>query len=98
MTVNYSKDQQQQLCELWRTSNGITLKQFCQENKVSKSSMYKWLASCGKKALNCSATRLLPIQAETSLDIKGLEILLPNGILVRGDNAAIINLITELLR
>ena len=97
MTAKYTDEQQRQLCEAWLASDGISLKQFCQESKISKSSIYKWLKTHGAKSAVNEELKLLPADEEKT-SAEGLEILLPNGALVRGNSSVMINLIMDLLK
>jgi transposase-like protein len=98
MALKYTEEQQKQICEAWRQSSGMSMKRFCHENKVSKSGLYKWLDKYGDKQLAGQDLKLLSACHEQTIPEMGLEILLPNGILVRGDNSAISKLILELLK
>lgn len=98
MVLRYTEEQQKQICEAWRQSSGISMKRFCQENKVSKSGLYKWLAKYGDKHPASQGLQLLSAFHEQMIPEMGLEILLPNGVLVRGDNTAINKLIMSMVK
>lgn len=98
MALRYTEEQRKKICEAWRRSSGISMKRFCQENKVSKSGLYKWLAKYGDKQPAGQDLQLLSAFHEEMMPEMGLEILLPNGVLVRGDNAAINKLIMGMVK
>ena len=98
MALKYTEERQKQICEAWQQSSGISMKKFCQENKVSKSGLYKWLDKYGDKQLADQDLKLLSAYHEQTIPEMGLEILLPNGVLVRGGDAAVSKLITEMLK
>jgi transposase-like protein len=98
MALRYTEEQQKRICEAWQQSSGMSMKQFCHENKVSKSGLYKWLNKYGHKKQVNRDLKMLCACRENSAPETGLEILLPNGVLVRGDNSTISKLILELLK
>jgi transposase-like protein len=98
MALKYTEERQKQICEAWQQSSGISMKQFCHENKVSKSGLYKWLNKYGhKKQINRDLKMLCACREDPAPEM-GLEILLPNGVLVRGDNVAINKLIMSMVK
>jgi hypothetical protein len=98
VALKYTEEHQRQICEAWRQSSGISMKRFCEENKVSKSGLYKWLDKYGDKQVADQDLKLLSACDEQAIPEMGLEILLPNGILVRGGDVAVSKLIMGMLK
>jgi hypothetical protein len=97
MAERYKAEQQKQFCSNW-LSSGMSKQDFCKANNISKSGLYKWLDKFGYKSSSRDKVKFLPIQAEEEMTETGLEILFPNGALVRGDNKLITELVQELLK
>jgi len=95
MSKKYSKEAQTNFCMRW-LSSGQSKKEFCQENNISKSALHKWLKKLDKISTKKSSLKLLPLD-ESGIEKKTeLEILLPKGILIRGSNEALKDLVLEL--
>ena len=96
--TKYTEEEQEQLCLAWRRTSGISMKQFCRENKVSKSGLYKWLNKYDSNPVVREELKLLSAETEDSSSENMLELLLPNGVLVRGNNAGLKDLIRGMLQ
>jgi hypothetical protein len=97
MAERYNTEQQKQFCANWQSS-GMSKQDFCKANNISKSGLYKWLNKFGYKSSAQDEVKFLPIQTEEAIAERGLEILFPNGVLVRGTNKLIKELVRELLQ
>lgn len=97
MAEKYDENKQKQLSADCLAS-GMTKKEFCKINNISKSLLYKWLNKFGYKLSEKQKIKLLPVAQEKEAEKGSLEILLPNGVLVRGDAKAIIELVMALLK
>lgn len=97
MAKKYTKAQQKEYCASW-LSSGQSKVEFCKRNNISKSALYKWLGNIGGQPSKGEELKFLPVGQGVMEHKAELEMLLPNGILVRGDNLALKDLILELSR
>lgn len=96
----FSAEERAKLCTDWKVSK-LPRKDFCHQNKVSLSAIDRWLkeerqatSSISRKAIN-----FIPIGKQQSAQKNYLEMLLPNGIVLKlaMESINIAQLIKELL-
>ena len=102
MPIKYTEEQRQSYCAKWQTS-GLNKQSFCARENISESALHKWLkAYCSSPALesNGIGLKFLPIEEikESKAELTEIEILLPNGILVKAEVNSVAKTIRELLQ
>lgn len=103
MTKKRSIEEQKSYCIKWRSS-GLSMVNFCKENHLSKSGLYKWLklfpdinlatSNIKKQKLNFLAIE--PVAH--AIKLMHVEVLLLNGLLLRVEVESLSKLIQELSR
>jgi hypothetical protein len=95
----YSIEERKKYCERWRSS-GLPKLIFSRENKISESALRKWLNLYEPNLLNVEGKKpklkFLAIEPAKPKEQKEIEIILPNGIMLKTMTASISGLIKEL--
>jgi hypothetical protein len=101
MPKRYSEEESKNYCAQWRAS-GLGKLAFCKENKISGSTLYRWLKIYdgdwkGVEDKNLGL-KFLAIEQEPKKEASQIEIILPNGVLLRTEVSSLAKLIGELTR
>jgi hypothetical protein len=101
MPKKYSTEECKNYCAKWRAS-GLGKLAFCKENKISETALYRWLKIYdgewkGVEDKN-PGLKFLAIEQEPKKEASQIEIILPNGVLLRTEVSSLAKLIEELTR
>jgi hypothetical protein len=101
MPKRYSEEECRNYCAQWRAS-GLGKLAFCKETKISGSALYRWLKIYdgewkGVEDKN-QGLKFLAIEQEPKKEVNQIEIILPNGVLLRTEVRSVAKLIEELMR
>jgi hypothetical protein len=101
MPKRYSIEECKNYCAQWRAS-GLGKLAFCKENKISGSALYQWLKLYdeGEKKSEDKdrGIKFLKVEQEPKKEASQIEIILPNGVLLRTEVRSVAKLIEELTR
>jgi len=98
----YTIEQHKSYCAKWQAS-GLSKQSFCARENISDSALHKWLKIYNSSPLAVedkeAGLRFLAIEEtnEPKAELTEIEILLPNGILVKAEVNSVAKTIKELL-
>lgn len=103
MVKKRSIEERKSYCVKWRSS-GLSMVNFCKENHLSKSGLYKWLklfpdinlATSNDKKQDLKFLAIEP--AAVPVKLMHVEVILPNGLLLKAEVESLSKLIQELSR
>lgn len=103
MAKKRSIEERKNYCIKWRSSK-LSIAKFCKENNISKSGIYKWLklfpdisqATSNSKKQDLTFLPIEPIAP--AINFMHVEVVLPNGLLLKAEVESLSKLIQELSR
>lgn len=99
----YNIEQHKSYCAKWQTS-GLSKQSFCTRENISESALHKWLkiynSSSSEVESKETGLKFLPIEKtnEFKAELTRIEILLPNGVLIKAEVNSVAKTIRELLQ
>ena len=99
MPKKYSIEECKNYCAKWRAS-GLSKTSFCKANDISEAALYRWLKlyAEGFAQPETKELKFLAIEAVTQNELKRVEVVLPNGVLLRREVESLSKLVWELSR
>jgi hypothetical protein len=104
MAKRYSIEERKNYCAKWQSSaNGLGKNNFCKTNNISESALHKWLKLYGDKVASSDTKKqdlkFLKIESVVApIRSTHIEIMLPNGLLLKAEVESLSKLIQELSR
>jgi hypothetical protein len=99
MAEAYSIEERKNYCAKWRSS-GLSKLNFSRENKISESALRKWLKLYDTNSLATDIKKpeikFLEVERLIRNEIRKVEIMLPNGLLLKTEVESLSKLIKEL--
>ena len=102
MAKQYSIEERKNYCAKWQSSaNDLGKNNFCKTNNISESALHKWLKLYGNKVASSDTKKqdlkFLAIEpVATASKLMHVEVVLPNGLLLKANVESLSKLIQEL--
>jgi len=99
MPKKYSIEECKNYCTEWRAS-GLSKTSFCKANNISEAALYRWLKLYAEGFAKPAHKELkfLAIEPAAQKELKRVEVVLPNGVLLRTEVESLSKLVWELSR